>query len=711
MSQKQKNTVKLRGILIISIILCFLFFLAVFVYQYLQYKRIEGRLSAAYSTTYSQSSNNIYYRLFSTFSEAENLFRLYTVDFNKKSFQAYKGKLDTIKEVVDSIAALPIENNPLASGSTHIQAYQTFALEFAKLKKDIDNLVLFASDSLQTLVGTSNVSTNKKYSTQNADSLIRQILRDTLDKDLVRDTVIKEKQGLFKRIFNAKNDTLVSNYSHEILNTKQVDVVHRNIERLISTNEKVYNKNLKSLQNKFTQMQSKEREMVLSNYALLTNLKVGLDKLRQIELDKVRKTEEHDFALYRSNFKQFGNQLIAALVIMLLMIIFIIYYHYKVSSFEKKLFLEKEYAAKIAEEKTSVLANISHEIRTPLNSLKGLIDLLKNSNKHNSIDKEIIQTVDNDISVINSTINDILSLSKLEAGSLEIKLDYFSPYKLIEEIVNLHNYQAQTKGLEYIHENKINPEISIYSNAFRIKQVVSNLITNAIKYTPKGSVSVYAYFSDTNDKLIVDVVDTGIGIEEAKKDQVFRKYYMVDAKNKSTGFGLGLYISKILSEQIGGTISFNSKPNVGSTFTFELPIAKNAAKVVDHTTSYKISDLDSDLRIVIIDDSRINLFFLQQLFGDRKENVFLFNDSEQAWQFIQSNKVDIVVTDLLMPQMDGWEILRHIKTTTNLSHIKVFACTAEAMLLEEKSKQDYVFDGRIAKPIQEHDLVSALIKA
>src|SRR5690606_18328972 len=108
-ASKQKNTYKLRGILILSIILCFLFFIGVFLYQYFQYKRIEDRLSAAYSTTYSGSQRA--YNLFSTFSEAENLFRMYTVDFNKESFDAYKEKLNTIKGIVDSIASLPIENN------------------------------------------------------------------------------------------------------------------------------------------------------------------------------------------------------------------------------------------------------------------------------------------------------------------------------------------------------------------------------------------------------------------------------------------------------------------------------------------------------------------------------------------------------------------------------------------------------------------------
>ncbi|WP_206367025.1 hybrid sensor histidine kinase/response regulator [Sphingobacterium sp. SGG-5] len=686
--------------------------MGVFLYQYFQYKRIEDRLSAAYSTTYSGSQRA--YNLFSTFSEAENLFRMYTVDFNKESFDAYKEKLNTIKGIVDSIASLPIENNPLVKGGLDLESYQTFALEFAVLKKDIDHLVTFASDSLQMLAG-SEPPPSRTYSIQDADSLIRQIMQDTTDKDLVRDTIIKEKQGLIRRIFNTKNDTLVSDHSYEILNTQQRDIVHRNIEQFILANERSYGRNLRHLRQKFLKMQSKERELVLANYTLLNNLKTGLDRLKQLETDKIRKIEERDFAIYRANFAQFGWQLVTALIIMLLMVVFIVYYHIKVASFEKKLFLEKEYAAKIAEEKTSVLANISHEIRTPLNSLKGLITLLKKSDKENTIDKEMIQTVDNDISVINTTINDILNLSKLEAGSLEIKQDYFSPYQVIEDTINLHQYQAKTKGLKYSYENKVQQDIEIYCNAFRIKQVISNLITNAIKYTPKGSVHIRAYFSTANnkEKLIVDITDTGIGISDSKKDQVFRKYYRVDGQNKSktTGFGLGLYISKILSEQIGGIISFTSKPGIGSTFTFELPVTEKIVRDKIEPDAATIADLPENLNIVIIDDSRISIFFVQQMFKNRKEGNHFFQSSAQAWEFIQSHTVDVIITDLIMPGIDGWEILSRIKSDAALSSIKVFACTAEPMLLEDERNKTYAFDGRIAKPINESELVSTVIKS
>nr|WP_237249437.1 hybrid sensor histidine kinase/response regulator [Sphingobacterium faecale] len=392
------------------------------------------------------------------------------------------------------------------------------------------------------------------------------------------------------------------------------------------------------------------------------------------------------------------------------MIVFLIYYQYEVASYERKLLDEKDYASKIAEEKTNVLANISHEVRSPLVSLQGVVSLLKNNNDAKTIDKEIIQTIDNDINVINSTVNDILNLSKLEAGSLDIKFGYISPFKLIEDCIALHQYQAETKKLQLINDNKIDPHLMIWGNAFRFKQVLSNLISNAIKYTQKGTITIKAEIKKTGDKkrILIRVIDTGIGITDSKKDQIFRKYYIADNKNKSGGFGLGLYISKILSEQINSSISFVSEAGKGTTFTFDVPIKKSHIEA-DGLQQLSVADLPKDLKIVFIDDSRIGLFFIQQLFGNN-QNVRLFDNSQQAWAYLKSNPVDVVVTDLIMPELDGWEILNRIKSTDNTVHTKVFVCTAENMLLEGKSNQKYYFDGVINKPISENNLVTALSK-
>ncbi len=703
-----KSNLTLRRIVLFSLILSFAILSTIFIYQYLQYKKVESRLNAAYSSGNLQSP--ALYKLFSTFSEADNLFRLYTVNFDENDFTGYRNKLDTIKMVVDSLAALPIKSNPMKNGTVNNLAQGNLALQYALLKKQVDDIVYYAQDSLQTLSSKNNVTTQKPRITE-SESVISKILRDTLKLAEEQDTVVKKKEALFNRIFKAKNDTLVNQKSNEVLNVNQIDLVQRNIDQLISTNERIYRNNLRDLRAVFGKLQQAEKELITSNYSLLNNLKIGIENLRQIELDGIRQAEEQDFALYKENSTAFGNQLIIALSIMLLMIIFLTYYQYQVASYERKLLDEKEYASKIAEEKTNVLANISHEVRTPLVSLQGVVSLLKNNNDAKTIDKEIIQTIDNDINVINSTVNDILNLSKLEAGSLDIKFDYISPFKLIEDSINLHLYQAETKKLALINVNKITPQLMIWGNAFRFKQVLSNLISNAIKYTQKGSITIISEVKKTGDKqrIVIRVVDTGIGITEGKKDQVFRKYYIADNKNKSGGFGLGLYISKILSEQIKSSITFFSEVGKGTTFTFELPIEKSLIEASE-SQQLTVADLPKDLKIVFIDDSRIGLFFVQQLFNDNK-NVRLFDNSQQAWAYLASNPVDIVVTDLIMPELDGWEILNKIRSTEKMAQTKVFVCTAENMLLEGKSNQKHHFDGVINKPISERNLVATLLKA
>ncbi|WP_164112121.1 MULTISPECIES: hybrid sensor histidine kinase/response regulator [Sphingobacterium] len=701
-----KSNLTLRRIVLFSLVLSFAILSSIFFYQYLQYKKVENRLNAAYSSGQLQSP--ALYKLFSTFTEADNLFRLYTINFDENDFQGYRSKLDTIKIVVDSLAALPMESNPVKVDPNGV-TQSNLALQYAYLKKQVDDIVYYAQDSLLALTAQKKRISQKPRITQ-SDSVISQILRDTLKIKQEKDTVVRKKEGLFNRIFKAKNDTLVNQSTNEVLNLNQVDLVQRNIDHLISTNERIYRNNLRDLRAILLKLQSAEKDLILSNYTLLNNLKAGIENLRQIELDEIRKAEEEDFILYKENSENFRSQLIISLSIMLLMIFFLIYYQYEVASYERKLLKEKEYASKIAEEKTNILANISHEIRSPLVSLQGIVNLLKNNNTAKTIDKEIIQTVDNDIAVINTTINDILSLSKLESGALEIKFDYFSPHKLVGDTVSLHQYQAEVKNLELRLENNINPSLLIWSNAFRFKQVLSNLLSNAIKYTQKGTIRIITSVKKSNDKqkVVIQVIDTGVGIPDGKKDQIFRKYYVADNKNKAGGFGLGLYISKLLCEQIKGSISFTSEAGKGTQFTFTLPIEKSRVQEKESRV-LSISDLPSDLKIVFIDDSRIGLFFVQQLFKS-SQNVHLFDNSIQAWNYIRSNSVDIVITDLLMPGLNGWDILNHVKSDDTKVATKVLACTAENMLLEAKSNQKYHFDGIINKPINETNLVSTLLR-
>lgn len=699
--KKLKNNRLLISFLIITALLSLSI---IIIYQYEKYNQVENRLKSAYSSINFQSTT--LYKLFSTFSEAEYLFRMYSINFKKEDYDEYTHKLDSIKTVIDSLSKLPIQNNPIIKTESY---HNKVALEYLNLKKQVDHLVLYAKDTIVQLVNNDSQKIYPKtsYKILNPDSIINNILKDSTFNYIQKDTIIKEKENLFHRIFKAKNDTLI-NDNVTVTNNKNLMTLalRKNLAELLTQNNKINSNVLKQLRISFEKLQSKERELLFANYMLLNSLKNGIERLRQLEYENYKKSQESDFLVYNANTKTIKTQLFIALSLMILMVVLIISYQSQVYIYERKLIKEKKYADQIAEEKTSVLANISHEIRSPINSLKGLVNIIKSTNSETIIDKEIIQSIDHDITVINSTINDILSLSKLESESLQIKNEHIIIFNLIEDLVSLHSYHSKIKGLEMINENSLSNTMVIHSNPFRIKQIVSNLITNAIKYTEKGSILINSEILD-NKKLIVKVKDTGIGISKEQEDQIFRKYYVADNKNKVGGFGLGLYISKLLSEQIGASLSLTSTIGQGTTFVFELPLSSVKINVLENPIESTIKEIPDEINIVFIDDSKINLFFVQQLFKSKK-NVHFFIDANKALEYIKSTKVDIVITDLKMPKISGWQVLNIIKSNDNLSHIKVFVSTAEPLLLESNNG-NYQFDGIINKPIKECEIVTKIL--
>lgn len=703
---KSKKTFLLRKVLIGAIIAIFAYISIVFIYQYIAYQKVKERLDAAYSLGLKQSST--LYQLFSVYGEADNLFRQYTLDFDQETYTVYRAKLDTIKLYLDTLSNTPTGNSSLQHSGADIQKRDLLAGEFAELKKVVNDLVFMAQDSLSVLTQNQKVMPPKHVST---DVVMRKILGDTALNKVEVDTAVRKKRSLFNRVFNAKNDTLLNSATTQQFNTQQIDVLQRNVENLIVQNQTTYNRGMRTLQRNFAIMRQKERNLIQANYLLLNNLRTGVETIQELERASLREAESRDLKLYQENIGQLRRQLTISLSVMLLMVLFILYYQSKATTYEKKLEEEKDYAAKVAEEKTSVLANISHEVRSPINSLMGIIDILRKNDSKDTIQPEYLDSAAHEISVINSTVNDILNLSKLEVGALEVKNEYFFPYLLLLDIIKLHTYQAQKKGLSLTQQIDIEPKLEIYSSSFRIRQIVSNLISNAIKYTPKGTLSITAYTRKVGrqDTLFVDVKDTGLGIAPEHQSQIFRQYYMTDNKSKTKGFGLGLYISKLLSEQLHGDITLNSAVGKGSTFTLTVPIKQKRMENITPQV-YTLADLPKDIQLVLIDDNRINILYLKHYFKDFP-NVYTFDKAQDALTFIQKNPVDAVITDIFMPEIDGWAVLQQIRLNKEKQDIKVFAFTADTMHLEDDMKKNsaYTFDGVLGKPLDENQLVASIL--
>lgn len=310
--------------------------------------------------------------------------------------------------------------------------------------------------------------------------------------------------------------------------------------------------------------------------------------------------------------------------------------------------------------------------------------------------------------MINTTVNDILNLSKLEAGALEVQYEYFAVHQLLLDIIKVHEHQASVKTIRLVAKIDIDPTLLIYSSAFRVKQIVSNLLSNAIKYTPKGEVYVAASMKIKNGEsfLSVEVKDSGVGISEKEQALVFRQYYMAGAKNQSSSFGLGLYISKLFAEQLAGTIDLVSVLEKGSTFTLSVPI-KQTKKIEQVPQTYVLEDLP-DIDIVIIEDNRINILYLKHYFKNFPK-IHIFEKGEAALAYMEEQPVEIVITDLHMNDMDGWEILNRVRNNPAWQHIRVFVFTADSMYMEvEQQNHQIYFDAKLKKPMDAHDLVSCI---
>lgn len=693
-----KNNKKIfifRTVLIAFLILSLVYIGSIFTYQYIEYQKTEARLNKAYSS--KNQLTNLFYELFASYNAAGNAFRSYTVDFSAENLANYTKNLDSLRFYIDSLSTLSSKKGISLSTDAPLEQNIHLSDEFARIKKSVDNMIFLAKDSLSLLTKTNRIirPTSNRI---DADSVVSRILRDTSLTVSKKDTIVRKKEKLFTRIFKAKNDTVVADKLEQQFNVNQIKAIHSQIQTLIEQNESFYKQDFSKIRRSFVELQDKERQLLQSNYALFSTISTALLKIKTQEDESLRAAEIQDFTLYKENSAIFGKQVIASIILMIIMVTLILSYHYNTIIYERKITAARDYALRTAKEKTSILANVSHDVRTPVNSLANVIDLLKNNASNNRINLALLDSITQDIHVINDTVEDILNLGKLESGTLEIKEEYFSPASLFTNLIKMQQSQADKKGLKLISHIAIERDVLIKSGAYRLRQIVSNLLNNAIKYTDKGQIEIKAFISqDPIKTLQVQVIDTGKGISVKDQAHIFEQYYMTDLKSKNS-FGLGLHISKLMAEQLHGTLSVKSTQGKGSTFTLVIPIAdekKNLKETLSQDTVFQNS------RIVVVDDNPINNLFVKQALQNFN-SVQIFQNPAHAIAYIQNNPCDIVITDLKMNGLSGWDILNTVKENNEMhaANSKVVVLTSDESQVntETPEGQTHEFDAIMIKP-------------
>ncbi|HUM51102.1 MAG TPA: ATP-binding protein [Chitinophagales bacterium] len=379
---------------------------------------------------------------------------------------------------------------------------------------------------------------------------------------------------------------------------------------------------------------------------------------------------------------------------------------------------EKESAEKIAKLKHDFLANMSHEIRTPINNIMGLSFLLQeedNKKKQSDYALRIHKSSENLLALI----NDILDVSKIEAGKFELHETIFSMQQLIENIKNTVQQKADEKGLQIIIRNKLQQDFYV-GDALRLQQILLNIIYNAVKFTNKGSV-IFTLQKSKDNKTEFIIADTGIGIKKDKLNAVFAEYEQASTSIKSNfgGTGLGLSISKKLIDLMHGTIEVKSKINKGTTFAISIPIKESERKngfkktaLITKKTATRFSALHN-IEIYFADDNEDNRKILTEIVAHFNTTVKIksFENGKQLLDALKFTKKlpSLVITDIDMPMMNGLELIAAIKNHQKLKQLKVIATTSSLLLNEKEDVLALGFDALLQNPVPPTELVENIV--
>ncbi len=352
--------------------------------------------------------------------------------------------------------------------------------------------------------------------------------------------------------------------------------------------------------------------------------------------------------------------------------------------------------------KTNFLSNMSHELRTPLNSVIALSGVLNRRLKNKIAEEEYsyLDVIERNGKHLLSLINDILDISRIEAGREEIEISRFNANQLIADIVEMIQPQAKQKKIKLVHLDG-NAEILISSDVTKCRHILQNLISNAVKFTDEGKVEVCA--TQKNNEIEIVVKDTGIGIDEAHLPHIFDEFRQADSSTSRRfgGTGLGLAIVKKLSKLLGGHVLVKSIPGKGSVFTLILPLAVSSENEIisvevrkeNRRNVQRMSENVSERTILLVEDSEPAIIQMKDILDEVGYRVMVAQNGSEAFEFIKHEIPDAIILDLMMPGIDGFEVLQSIRENPRTLNVPILILTAKHITKEELSflKRNHIY--------------------
>jgi signal transduction histidine kinase/CheY-like chemotaxis protein len=634
------------------------------------------------------------------FQEADNNFRDFAVTHDTGTYNLYQNSFRLLLQELDAMDNFFDNDTLLAKLKNNVKHKDAIAKLLSSLHAQMDTLLYAKHEGVE--------EAKLALVPYDIDNVLNTVDIDTLQSG----------KGVRKKLFGRLIDAIKNRQQQQmetIILKMKVNKKHyygNYLDQLANLGNSVnayYKRAFNKLQQQQQKIKQKERQLVMANRELVRHAQQLLQYYQQIGLDANKQIRQQTLA----NTALAGpalRKMIRVLIILLLAVIILLgIYSFLFTSQYKVLIKQKNKSDEQAKIKDHMLATMSHELRTPTNAIIGFTGLLKQEPIPTDAAKMVDAIRFSSQSLLN-IITSSLDYLKSEKGSFNIVTVPFKPYEEINNICQILQVLAKEKLIGFTVYNHLPDDIVLLGDVNKLYQLTYNIVGNAIKFTQQGGVNIQVYLEPGNQKkhrLKLQISDSGLGIPASDTQKIFQPYYQTIQGKQQIGTGLGLAICKELIELQGGNIQVTSTLGKGSTFTFWIEYEPASNHFTD-TLDAEISSNDVTHKgkiVMVVDDDLFQVIWISKALQALDIQVYSFNNAAKAMEQISSINPDLVLTDIQMPNMDGFTFVSAIKQKQG-TQLPVVACTGQDIDSREFNEQG--FDAVLFKPFTNEQLKSML---
>lgn len=696
------------------------------IYLFLRYKKAQNvRKSIENLMSAHQNSALIDSCIINLYS-ADNNSRLYTITGNKLYLQKFSTDLNDISRVIAKLKlddSQDIANTDPSRFSTLMKEKAEKTGSYIQLRLLTDSLIKSSARINHSLDAIQEKLIRPKV------TAIRAVKLDTVNKTAIAAAVkadsakAKPRKKFFGRVLSVFSGKKANAVPKPQVVTRDTVIYSAQVDsKSIRQNRNNYKNYYRKLNTVNNRLRKNEQQILLINNNLIEEIIASLKLYKAVEQRYVTNSKRELNNNLADVFYEFKKVSVFNFIFLFTLICIVFYNIWKIFRNEQLLIEYSDKAEEYALSKSRFLAGMSHEIRTPLNSVIGFSEQLSQDDLSHG-QKEQIAAIRNSSEMLLDLVNEILDFSKYETGKMSFDSAPFIISQTLNEVYTTMHVHALKKGIRLINDIDIDENLCCEGDRLRLKQVIMNLVGNAIKFTSKGSVTIYARADgiviNKKASLRVKIIDSGVGISKDDLPHIFEEFSQVAKAQQVTkhkGTGLGLAICKKIIELQGGVISVSSTPGKGSTFSFELPMKKGdkAELKTTHTLSDSMmAELVRDKYILFTEDNKLNVLLgttILKKWGIRYDIAY---NGREAFDLFEDRNYDVVLTDIEMPEMDGLQLTEAIRNYEDpyKSNICILALTANVL----KEDRDLYFktgvNDVVLKPFLEKDLIEKIALA